>query len=182
VVSITAAPDFSTLVGVRGRRLHRVPDERGSLSTIYQAGREGMPALRQWNVVHSSARTLRGIHAHGAYDEYYVPLAGRMFFLLKDARASSPSFRAELSFWSDQVSDTAIEVPKGVAHGVYFETDAILAYGLSSVWTDQQEFGCRWDDGEIATLWPATPVLLSERDDSAGTFASMVREIARHVR
>jgi peptidoglycan/LPS O-acetylase OafA/YrhL/dTDP-4-dehydrorhamnose 3,5-epimerase-like enzyme len=179
VASFASAPDFSALMGVRAQPFHRVPDERGSLSTIYRAGHEGTPRIQQWNVVQSRAGSLRGLHAHGAYDEYYVPLAGRMFFLLKDARASSPSFRAELSFWSDQVPDTAIEVPKGVAHGVYFESDAILAYGLSSPWTDEQEFGCRFDDKEIATPWPATRVLLSERDQLAGTFSSMVQAITR---
>jgi dTDP-4-dehydrorhamnose 3,5-epimerase len=96
-----------------------------------------------------------------------------MFFLLKDARASSPSFRAELSFWSDQISDMAIEVPRGVAHGVYFESEAILAYGLSSPWNDEREFDCRFDDKDILTPWPAVPALLSERDRAAGTFAHM---------
>jgi dTDP-4-dehydrorhamnose 3,5-epimerase len=146
---------------------------------IYLAGQDGTPHVVQWNVVRSLAGSLRGIHAHSDYDEYYVPLTGRMYFLLKDARESSPSFRAELSLWSDQIPGTAIEVPKGVAHAVYFETDGILAYGLTSPWNNDGEFGCRFDDKDILTPWPAMPAMLSERDSAAGTFSSMVRDIAR---
>ena len=166
-------------------RIHgvqRVPfnvsrDSRGSLSEVFRSDANGGFSLRQWNWVDSHANVLRGMHAHLRYDEVYVVVKGRMFFLLKDARRSSPTFGREQSFSSDDLSNASLVVPTGVAHGVYFETAGILAYGLSSPWDGEQEYSFRWDDPAVETRWPAIDPLLSERDRSAGSFMDMVTAI-----
>ena len=153
---------------------HVNPDARGTLSTIFsQHDSRPLAPMQQWNRVHSHANVLRGLHAHLLYDELYVPLSGRMFFLLKDARRRSPTFGAEMSFYSDEFPASSILVPIGVAHGVYFETEGVLLYGLSAIYDGSGEFGCRWNDSEVACRWPATEPSLSERDDCAGTFSAM---------
>jgi dTDP-4-dehydrorhamnose 3,5-epimerase len=155
-------------------------DHRGSLSTIFTQGAPHGPAeMKQWNRVASHAKVLRGIHAHLRYDELYVPITGRMFFFLKDARRDSPSFGSEMSFYSDEFPDSSILVPVGVAHGVFFETDGILIYGLSGLFTGDDEFGCRWNDAEVCVEWPTTNPILSERDAGAGSFTEMVEAIDR---
>jgi dTDP-4-dehydrorhamnose 3,5-epimerase len=152
-------------------------DSRGSLSEVFRSDAHGGFSLHQWNWVDSRANVLRGMHAHLRYDEVYVVVKGRMFFLLKDARRSSPTFGNEQSFSSDDLSNTSLVVPTGVAHGVYFETAGILAYGLSSAWDGGQEYSFRWDDPAVQTRWPTADPLLSERDTKAGSFADMVISI-----
>jgi dTDP-4-dehydrorhamnose 3,5-epimerase len=167
-------------MSIRGARL--IPfnvsrDSRGSLSEVFRSDAHGGAPLHQWNWVKSRANVLRGMHAHLLYDEVYVVVKGRMFFLLKDARHTSPTFGREQTFSSDELSSASLVVPTGVAHGVYFETAGTLAYGLSSSWDGQQEYAFRWNDPAIETRWPATDPLLSERDARAGSFMEMVRAI-----
>ena len=73
------------------------PDHRGSLSTIFARGDpHRLSEMMQWNRVASHANVLRGIHAHRRYDELYVPMVGRMFFLLKDARRKRSQFAKQI--------------------------------------------------------------------------------------
>ena len=150
-------------------------DHRGVLSTIYQESEAGV--FQQWNHISSHANVLRGVHAHLDYDELYVPVQGRMFLFLKDARPWSPSFAKEMSFWSDDIQDKSLFVPRGVAHGVYFATFGNLIYGLSRSWTGDGELICRWDAPEIRTRWPNAHPILSNKDSVAGGFVEMTRTI-----
>jgi dTDP-4-dehydrorhamnose 3,5-epimerase len=100
-----------------------------------------------------------------------------MFFFLKDARQNSESFGAEMSFYADAFADSSVLVPLGVAHAVYFETKGILIYGLSGLFTGDDEFGCRWNDSALRVEWPVSNPILSERDTLAGSFAEMVEAI-----
>lgn len=152
-------------------------DARGSLSEVFRSAATGAK-IEQWNCIRSHANVLRGMHAHSLYDELYVPLAGRMFFMLKDARVSSPTFRAEQSFFLDEQTKTSVWVPRGVAHGVYFETAGVLLYGLSAGWRDAHEYGFRWDDPSLKAAWPAPRPLLSERDANAASFKDMLAAMA----
>jgi dTDP-4-dehydrorhamnose 3,5-epimerase len=145
-------------------------------------GGEADNVLKQLNVVRSGATTLRGMHAHSRYAEHYVPILGRMFFVLKDARQAEPSFGEELSFWVDGGNEIGLEVPAGVAHGVYFDEPGVLVYGLSSVWTGANEYGCRWNDPAIAALWPTQDPTLSERDSIAGSFDELVSALNADLR
>lgn len=129
--------------------------------------------FQQLNVVRSNSGTLRGMHAHSRYAEYYVPIIGRMYFVIKDARRSEASFGEELTFWIECGEAVRIEVPAGVAHAVYFADPGVLAYGLSNIWTGANEWGCRWDDPAIASPWPVRDPVLSERDTAAGSFEAM---------
>jgi len=152
-------------------------DTRGSLSEVFRSAGTGK-TIEQWNCIRSRANVLRGMHAHLLYDELYVPVAGHMFFMLKDARASSPTFQAEQSFFLDDQARTSVWVPRGVAHGVYFETAGVLLYGLSAGWRDAQEYGFRWNDSSVKTAWPAARPVLSERDANAASFKDMLDAMA----
>jgi dTDP-4-dehydrorhamnose 3,5-epimerase len=149
-------------------------DPRGSLSEVFRSDVDGGYPLQQWNWVKSRSHVLRGMHAHLLYDELYVPVEGRMFFLLKDARRSSPTFGNEETFLSQDLSSASLVVPIGVAHGVYFETAGTLMYGLSASWDGEHEYAFRWNDSAVKTKWPTTDPQLSERDTIAGSFMDMV--------
>jgi dTDP-4-dehydrorhamnose 3,5-epimerase len=149
-------------------------DPRGSLSEVFRSDANRDRLLHQWNWIKSRSHVLRGMHAHLLYDELYLPLEGRMFFLLKDARRSSPTFGNEQSFLSQDLSSASLAVPVGVAHGVYFETAGTLMYGLSASWDGEHEYAFRWNDCAVKTKWPTTNPLLSERDAEAESFMNMV--------
>jgi len=172
----------STIYGVSLHARENNLDQRGWLATVYNQRCSGLGPYPQWNVLQSAAGVLRGMHLHRQYDEYYVPITGRQFFVLKDVRRSSPTFGHEMSVWSDEVANAAITVPVGVAHGVYFEDGGSLFYGLSNLWTGDGEFECRWDAPEIESHWPVTRPLLSDKDEKAGTFSEMVEKFEADYR
>lgn len=164
----------AAISGVFFKDHHRVDDRRGHLETFFF--RDWLPSgeVSQWNVVSSAEGVLRGVHAHSKYAEYYAPLVGRMFLVLKDARTFSPTFGAEMGVWIEEDRPRGVYVPEGVAHGVYFATRGILAYALSTSWTGDNEYNCRWDDSDIAAAWPSRDPLLSDRDTEAGAYRDMV--------
>jgi dTDP-4-dehydrorhamnose 3,5-epimerase-like enzyme len=163
------------IVGVRLIQTTSNHDQRGMLATIYRESETG--TYRQWNHIASHANVLRGVHAHLDYDELYVPIMGRMFLFLKDARTKSSSFDAEMSFWSEDIQNRSLFVPRGVAHAVYFATSGVLLYGLSSPWSGAGEVTCRWDAPEIAASWPDPHPVLSSKDSNAGSFTEMTMAI-----
>lgn len=169
---------MATIEGVTFHSTYMAPDHRGRLITLFKQSESIIPPPVQWNLVDSSANVLRGMHAHRGYDEYYLAIRGDMFFVLKDARARSPTFGNELAITSDELGIRGLLVPKGVAHGVYFKTDAIILYGLSNEWDSIGEFACRWDDGNIGIEWPTDNPILSCKDQEAGSFKEMVDQLS----
>lgn len=165
------------IAGVKIYTCPRNDDLRGDLTTVFKAGWTDAPALDQWNLVRSCAGVLRGVHAHSCYDEFYVPIAGRMTLFLKDARRSSATFGAVFQRVISGDDAQAVLVPVGVAHGVFFETEGVLGYGLSNAWTGDNEFGCRWNDPALGAQWPIETPILSERDQIAGSYEHMVAEL-----
>ncbi|MGD2082060.1 MAG: dTDP-4-dehydrorhamnose 3,5-epimerase family protein [Chromatiales bacterium] len=153
------------------------PDHRGTLTTLYLRNAYSALDLPQWNLVRSDAHVLRGMHAHLYYDEYYVPLAGPMFFALADIRPRSPTYRQTMTLrWDGR--DRVLLVPKGVAHGVYGEEPFMLLYGLSRPFDGRGELGCRFDDPELGLEWPTDTPVLSEKDEAAGSYGALLAAYA----
>ena len=98
-----------------------------------------------------------------------------MFFALKDVRRSSPTFGVAVSIWSDAIGVAGFRVPIGVLHGVYAPKGGFLLYGLSALWTGSGEFGCRWNDSELGIEWPCAAPVLSDRDETASSYAELVK-------
>lgn len=168
----------TTISGVHLTKQSPASDRRGSLTVAHVGELHGY-GLQQVNVVRSCAGSLRGMHVHTKYIEHYIPIAGRMFFLFKDARRWQPCFGQEMSFWVDESDQISVTVPPGVAHAVYFAETGTLVYGLTAPWTGQDEYGCRWDDPSIATPWPTRSPVVSDRDFAAGTFEKMADLLVR---
>lgn len=94
-------------------------------------------------------------------------LAGRVFDVIVDLRAGSPTlgqwFGAELS----AVNRLALLIPKGFAHGFQTLTDDCeLMYCHSHVYTPGSEGAVRFDDPRVGIDWPLSLADLSARDAS----------------
>jgi dTDP-4-dehydrorhamnose 3,5-epimerase len=162
------------------------PDARGCLYEIYRAAWPGSFETVQWNACLSKAGVVRGVHVHVDYDEYYTLLAGRGFLGLHDIRRESLTFRRSVTIDWRADDRSAIVVPRGVAHVLYFAEDAVLAFGLSGYWSaDLDVEGCRWDDPALGFEFPDGVKSLSQRDTESGSYEEMVRSyessLVRHV-
>ena len=73
----------------------------------------------------------------------------------------------------------ALQVPPGVAHGVYTEAGGSITYGMTHHWDSDDDMDCGWDDPELGMAFPGAVPVLSRRDPDAGSFSDMVRGYER---
>lgn len=165
--------------GVRFVDIPSVEDHRGKLFSFLSDAVLGTD-FPQWNFITSKEKVLRGVHAHYGYDEYYIPLVGSMFFALIDIRKESNTFLNQMSWYWDG-RPQAVVVPKGVAHGVYGDTPYVLAYGLSTLYSGEGEFGCRFDSAGLDINWPNKQPVLSEKDSASRSLTDMIDAYAKQL-
>lgn len=149
-------------------------DGRGSFREIWRATwqADGCPPATapfvQANVSHSDAKVLRGLHFHRRQDDYWILLSGRAKVQLVDLRqASASSVEAgehPPSMVFDMSPDTAVYIPRGVAHGFYALEALSLAYLVNNEYDGSDELGFAWDDPAVAMSWPGLSPVLSDRD------------------
>lgn len=157
-------------------------DARGCLFEIFREEWTGAFKTVQWNACASAAGSMRGVHAHADYDEFYTLPVGRVFLALRDARRTSPTFGKSIGFEWRSSDGFAVPIPAGVAHAVYFLDDSVLVFGLSGYWSAETDvIGCRWDQLDPAISWPPGVPALSERDSHSGTFDELVARYERMV-
>src|SRR5262249_28330340 len=129
----------------------------------------------QWNACVSKAGVVRGAHVHVDYDEFYTLPHGRVTLGLADIRRASRTFQKSTQFEWAAGDGCGIVIPLGVAHVVLFEEDSVLAFGLSGYWNPEYDVvGCQWNAPELGFVWPTKPVVRSERDCLAGSYAQML--------
>ncbi len=92
-------------------------------------------------------------------------VAGRVFDVIVDLRAGSPTFLewfgTELSAENGQM----LYIPKGFAHGFQtLTTDCQLVYCHSDAYAPDQEGAVRYDDPRVGIPWPLPVTDVSERD------------------
>ena len=104
-------------VGVSRLEPHR--DSRGTFTELFRSswGLDVEPV--QWNVVHSEAHVLRGVHAHHRHSDYLTVVSGRATIGLHDLRADSPTRGLGTIVELDADAPTGLTIPPGVAHGFY---------------------------------------------------------------
>ncbi len=160
--------------GVVVRDLVRHADQRGWLSEIFRQSWDGAFQPLQWNLSHTEAKVLRGVHVHRLHTDYLVVVAGSMVLGLHDIRPSSPSAGRSVLLFLAGNDPKAVVIPPGVAHGFYFVESALHLYGVDEYWDGSDEIGCRFDCPELDLRWPDPTPTLSPRDSRAGTYADMV--------
>lgn len=151
------------------------PDGRGCLYEIYRDSWEGAFVTKQWNACVSNAGVVRGVHVHADYHEFYTLPRGRVLLGLADIRRESSTFGQTVQFEWAASDASAVVVPIGVAHVMYFLEDSVLAFGLSDFWVGERDvLGCEWDVPEMDFQIPADAPVRSRRDQHSGGFDAMV--------
>jgi dTDP-4-dehydrorhamnose 3,5-epimerase len=155
-------------------------DARGFFARLWDVPVFAERGLRadfvQCNTSGSTARgTLRGLHYQAApHAEVKLVrcIRGRVFDVIADVRAGSPSlgrwFGAELS----RENQTMVYVPEGCAHGyLSLEDDCEVMYPVTAAYQPAAERGLRWNDPAFAIAWPIAVVVVSDKDRAWADFA-----------
>ncbi|MBC2779135.1 dTDP-4-dehydrorhamnose 3,5-epimerase family protein [Parasphingopyxis marina] len=161
--------------GVVAKSLITHADSRGDLTEIYRKSWSiGSNTPVQWNVVHSAANVMRGVHLHLKHEDILTVLQGEMLLGLSDLRPSSPTHGTGAIVRMPADSPAMIAIPVGVAHGFYFPVPSIHIYGVDFDFDRTDELGCRWNEPGLGIDWPADDPILSERDTDAGSLAQLL--------
>lgn len=131
----------------------------------------------QDNHSRSSHGVLRGLHYQQhphAQGRLARVVHGRVFDVAVDLRRGSPSFGHWHGIELDGDELRMVWLPPGIAHGFLVLSDtADFLYKTTSFRVPHAERCIRWDDPELAIVWPnvGRAPLLSQRDATAPTLA-----------
>jgi len=126
IVGDSATNDMALPLGVRIRPLEPHYDRRGWLVEAFRESWAPGVEGAQVNITWSRAGTLRGSHVHGIHSDYFVLASGRAAVGIRDVRKRSPTFGITAVVELSSESPSAMSVPPGVLHGLYFPVDSIL--------------------------------------------------------
>jgi dTDP-4-dehydrorhamnose 3,5-epimerase len=150
-----------------------ISDDRGSFARTFCLNEFKEHGLETRFVQHSMSlsvrkHTLRGMHFQVApHEEVKVVscIRGAIMDVIIDLRPHSPTYRQWAAYELSESNGRQLYIPKGFAHG--FQTlrdDATVSYLISEFYHPQASTGVRWDDPAIGIEWPATPTVLSDKD------------------
>lgn len=161
--------------GVYTQTLTPYADERGSLTELYRSAWTTDPMI-QWNYVQSKADVLRGMHMHIRHTDCVVALSGSMLVNLKDLRPYSPTY-GQIAQITLTGPDRFLVIPPGVAHGFYCPEATLFMFAVSDYFDQGDEFGCHYQDADLAVSWPVTDAtIVSPRDLKLPSLAAMLEQ------
>lgn len=163
-----------------GAMLHRLTphlDHRGVFTEVFRAEWPVPMEPKQWNLAHSEAGVLRGVHVHPRHDDYLVLARGRASVGLRDLRRGSPTEGRALVVPLDANEPAGLFIPHGVAHGFYFHEASTHLYAVSHYWDTADELGCLWSDPALEIPWPMETATVSEHDAGAQTLSDLLFEL-----
>ncbi|MDP9244475.1 MAG: dTDP-4-dehydrorhamnose 3,5-epimerase [Chloroflexota bacterium] len=156
-------------------------DERGFFLESYSRRdleRLGITSdFLQDNHSRSVRDTVRGLHFQiGRGQAKLVRAArGRIWDVVVDIRADSPTFGEWEAFELDDVEQWQLYVPVGFAHGFCAISEiADVCYKVSAYYDPATERGIAWDDQTIGIPWPTAEPMLSDRDRRNPTLAEAI--------
>lgn len=165
----------------------RIEDHRGAFARLFCEDALA-PLLAGRHIVQANhSRTtavgaLRGLHFQRpphAEMKFVRCLAGRVWDVVVDLRAGSPTF---LQWHAEELSPgnaRMMVIPEGCAHGFQvLEPDSELMYLHTSAYAAHAEGGVRHDDPAIGIRWPLPARDLSARDASHPLLSSGFTGIA----
>lgn len=138
-------------------------DHRGWLVRGFDAAlfaNAGLPtAWVQQVISHTETRhTLRGLHAQRApftEAKLILPVSGRMWWVVVDFRADSPTRLQWRGVELDAAERAALYVPRGFGHGCVSLTDQVtLAILADNAYSPEHGIGIAWNDPDLAIDWP----------------------------
>jgi dTDP-4-dehydrorhamnose 3,5-epimerase len=154
-------------------------DERGTFTRLWCAqtfAEYGLPSrvAQESQSCNLEAGTLRGMHFQCAphqESKWVRCLRGRIYDVLLDLRADSPTYRCWTAVELDDRSPAQIFIPAGVAHGFLTLTPgALVHYSIDTPYQPAAASGVRWDDPAFQIDWPREPRRISQRDASFPLF------------
>ena len=163
----------TNLRGVNIVRSEAVSDERGSFCSLYDSeilARAGIvfAPLQGGLSVNLKVGTLRGLHYQkppAVQAKLVRCLRGRLFDVVLDIRACSPTFGQWYGRELAEDDGCAIFIPAGLAHGfLTLRDDTEVLYELGANEKSGLAAGIRWNDPRFKIAWPAEPMVLNARD------------------
>lgn len=128
--------------------------------------------------------TLRGLHYQA--DPHGQPklvrcTRGEVFDVIIDVRRASPTYGASETARLRGDDHLVVAIPTGCAHGfLTLADDSEISYLLDGPRIPDAERGIRWDDPSLEIPWPASPAIISARDQSFAPFALTDAPAAEH--
>jgi len=154
-------------------------DERGFFARSFcerEFREHGLPdRFPQCNISRNSKRgTLRGMHFEAqpsAECKLVRCISGAIHDVIIDLRPSSSTLFRWIGVELSAETGRALFVPAGFAHGFLTLTDASdVFYHMGDSFKPGAARGFRWNDPHFGIVWPAAPVVISERDASYPDF------------
>jgi dTDP-4-dehydrorhamnose 3,5-epimerase len=146
------------------------PDHRGDFTKLFHSeallaqGISFTPA--ESFLTRSNAAVLRGMHfqvGEAAHDKLVTCIKGRVLDVVVDVRPDSPHFNKPFAIELTDITNTALMIGKGYAHGfLTLDDDSWMLYSTSTVHRPSLDRGVLWSS--IAFDWPISEPTLSERD------------------
>lgn len=149
-------------------------DSRGFFMETWHARKFAAAGLDltfvQDNHSKSGQGTLRGLHyqIEQPQGKLVRVVSGEVFDVAVDLRRSSPTFGQWVGEVLSAENRRMLWVPPGFAHGFYVTSEsAEFVYKCTEFYAPEHERCIRWDDPELAIVWPlvhGVPSLLSAKD------------------
>ena len=169
----------SLFPGMRLIHLERHGDLRGAFTEVHRRDWETGCEPTQWNVDHSFAGTLRGMHAHRSRTDYITPVWGSMVLGLYDARQASESAGQSVMFSISYLDAAALIVPAGIAHGFYYVEDSAVLIGFSQSWSPDDDVRCHYRAPQLGLDWPEPVAHISSADAAAPGFDAFLQALRK---
>lgn len=163
------------LAGAFEIRIEPIADARGFFARTFDAdeleARGLIGRIQQANIqVSRAAGTFRGLHLQRdphAEAKLVRCTAGRVFDVVADLRADSPTRGRWASVELDAETRNMVYVPPGVAHG--YQTlvpGAEVGYLTSAAYAPDAAYGVRHDDPAFGIVLPMPVAVISDADRS----------------
>ena len=161
----------SGLDGVLLVEQERSGDDRGFIARTYDV--DLMPPIMQMSTSFTArAGTLRGLHyqIRQPQGKLVRVVAGEVFDVVVDLRASSPTFARSVSVRLSADDNRMLWVPPGFAHGFLVLSEfADFLYKTTDYWSPEHERTLLWSDPRLAIDWPIDGAPTLAAKDAAGT-------------
>ena len=151
--------------------IKKFSDNRGS---FYESFKHSGWDYVQTNHSISHRGVIRGMHYQwdGPMDKLVRVSKGSILDVIVDIRKESPYYGKVYYYELDDQNLYQLLVPAGFAHGFQaLEDDTHVQYMCSHFYNREGESGISPLDPELTISWPIKGYILSEKDDSAKSFA-----------
>lgn len=123
--------------------------------------------------------TLRGFHyqvsPHGE-GKTLTCLAGKIYDIIVDLRADSPTYLKWQSFELDAENRRSIHIPPGCANAfLTMQDNSLIHYYCSEFYFGPSERGVRYNDPLFSFTWPYAPQFMSDKDRNHPDFIPVKR-------